>query len=1077
MKEQNIAAITAAIDKLRGLSQVSIQSHWRYYADDLPMAETSYDRWSQWATVSLNENNHITWPAGSQVLWLAQDLAIPSRQRGYPLDGLTLRLALTWWADAAEIFVNGKLVQSGDLFDSSVRVLLSRNVTPGDRFSVALRLVSPGHDDGALVRSLLLYEATNSIEPGFVADEIAVLQRYLERFAPEKLAILAAAVAQIDWLGVADAGRFGRSLSTLRQKLLSLLSDLDRGKIFLLGHAHLDLAWLWPVEETWSVAQNTFASVLKLQPIFPDLTFCHSTPALYSWIEEHRPDLFASIQQQVRNGRWEIVGGMWVEPELNVLNGESIVRQVLYGQRYVEAKFGIFNKVAWLPDSFGFCWQLPQILFLGGIEYFVTQKLRWNDTTEFPYDLFWWQAPDGSQILSLMSAIIGEGFDPVKMACYAIDFTAKTGLADALWLMGVGDHGGGPTRDLLEIAQRWQQSQSFPNLEFTTAIAYLSAVKETDNIPVWNDELYLEFHRGCYTTHADQKRYHRRCEDLLYQAELYASIAAMVADVKYPQTQLESAWKKVLFNQFHDILPGSSIRQVYVDADRAWQEVKAVGTEIVQESLGAIASPITLPPAPQANAKPIIIFNPLNWPRSEVVAFSLPKNINYGNIYDILGQEIPVQIQGDSIIFFAQDIPSVGYRIFWFVPQAAQAAHPEARALKRVRKRIPEHARPSACGEESREHFVTVAPPFRVGADVGVDVGQRGDFVLENAALRVVVDPETGDLSSIFDKISEREILKGHGNQLQAFQDIGQYWDAWNIDPLYAQHPLPGTELKSIVWQAHGEVQQGVRVVRQLGQSEFVQDYILDARSPLLKITTKVNWQERHVLVKAAFPLNLEADYATYEIPCGHIRRPTKPETPREKAKWEVPALRWADLGDDAYGVSLLNDCKYGYDAHSDCLRLTLLRGSTWPDPEADRGYHEFTYAIYPHAGNWRSAGTVRRGYELNLPLQVMLLPASDSASEKKLPAVGQFLDLQAENLVLMAFKRSEDNPGQWIIRCYECHGEDADLVLSSDLDLEIVQPVDLLERPVQLPSLAADGKMAIGPGKIVSFAVKKGRE
>lgn len=1031
MTEPNYAAITAAIHKLRQLSQVSIQGHWRYYADDLPMAETSRDRWSQWATVSLNEKNNITWSAGSRVLWLAQDLVIPSHLQGYPLDGLTMRLALTWWADAAQIFLNGKLVQCGDLFDSSVRVLLSRNVTPGDRFSVALRLVSPGHDEGALVRSQLLFEAINSIEPGFVADEIAVLQRYLERFAPEKLAILAAAVAQIDWLGVSDARQFGIAISSLRQNLRGLFSDLDRGKIYLLGHAHLDLAWLWPVEETRSVAQNTFASVLKLQQEFPDLTFCHSTPALYSWIEADRPDMFAAIQEEVRNGRWEIVGGMWVEPELNLLNGESLVRQVLYGQRYVEEKFGSLNKVAWLPDSFGFCWQLPQILKQGGIEYFVTQKLRWNDTTAFPYDLFWWQAPDGSQILSLMSANIGEGFDPVKMACYATDFTAKTGLPDALWLMGVGDHGGGPTRDMLEITQRWQQSQIFPHLDFTTAISYLSAVKETENIPLWNDELYLEFHRGCYTTHADQKRYHRRCEDLLYQAELYASIAAIVAEVKYPQTELEGAWKKVLFNQFHDILPGTSIHQVYVDADRAWQEVTAVGKEIVRQSLEAIACQITLPPGPQINAQPIIIFNPLNWPRSEVVAVSVPKEID-GNIYDILGQEITVQPQGDSIIFIAQDIPSVGYRIFWFVPQPAQAG------------------------------FVTVAPLFRVG----------GDFVLENAALRVVVDPETGDLSSIFDKIAEREILKGNGNQLQAFQDRGQYWDAWNIDPQYAQHPLPGTELKSIVWVARGEVQQRVRVVRQLGQSEFVQDYILEARSPLLKITTKVDWQERHVLVKAAFPLNLEADYATYEIPCGHIRRPTKPQTAREKAKWEVPALRWADLGDDAYGVSLLNDCKYGYDARSDCLRLTLLRGSTWPDPEADRGGHEFTYAIYPHAGNWQSAGTVRRGYELNLPLQIML-PPTDSANEKKLPAVGQFLDLQAENLVLMACKQSEDHPENWIIRCYECHGEDADLLLSSDLDLEIVQPVDLLERPVQLPE-AADGKRAIGPSKIVSLAVKK---
>jgi alpha-mannosidase len=308
---------------------------------------------------------------------------------------------------------------------------------------------------------------------------------------------------------------------------------------------------------------------------------------------------------------------------------------------------------------------------------------------------------------------------------------------------------------------------------------------------------------------------------------------------------------------------------------------------------------------------------------------------------------------------------------------------------------------------------------------------------------------------------------------LQAFEDSGQYWDAWNIDPNYAQRPLPPTLLKSIEWIERGIVRSRLCVVRQLGQSQFHQEYVLEAESPILKIVTTVDWQERHVLVKAAFPLNLEADYATYEIPCGAIQRPTRPKTPAEQAKWEVPALRWADLSEGDYGVSLLNDCKYGYDAQPSVLRLTLLRSPNWPDPEADRGIHHFTYALYPHSDSWHSAGTVRRAYELNLPLQVLNNPSVGRYGSTLLQPIGQLLNLQAENLILMALKPSEDDANQWILRCYECYGELAELALKSNLDLAIAQPVNLLEQPVQLPEQSSNQQaFQIQPWKIASFTL-----
>ncbi|WP_293035920.1 alpha-mannosidase [Moorena sp. SIO1F2] len=1180
-----IDGINHAIAKLRALTQTNVQQGWRYCKEDIPYpVATQPECWNNWSIAQRNDKDYITWSAGRQVIWLSQRFLVPQDLQRYPLAGLGLRLVLTWWAESAQIFVNGQLVQEGDLFDSSTRMLLNPAVVPGEEFAVALRLVSPGHDIGGLMRSQILYEATNDIDPGFVADELTVLQKYSASFEPEQLGTLAKAVAEIDWEMVSQPTEFMRSLTRLRQQLSTIENSNFRiqnsqNSIQMLGHAHLDLAWLWPVSETWDVAVRTFESVLKLQQEFPDFTFCHTTPALYAWIEQHRPDLFKRIKQQVAAGRWEIVGGMWVEPELNLIDGESIVRQILYGQRYVQKTFGQLTTVAWVTDSFGFCWQLPQLLKQGGIDYFVTQKLHWNDTTKFPYGAFWWQSPDGSQIFSLMSPPNVAGVmdtNPITMASYAIDWEIQTSLKEAFWLPGVGDHGGGPTRDMLQVARRWQKSPFFPKLEFTTASDYLLFAKRgllakvsglkvsrlkvsrlfafaqrrlcrkrgllakvagcienlsvgsvgeeeirtedsgggkgqsqtTKEIPVWNDELYLEFHRGCYTTHADQKRYLRRCEGLLYQAELFAALKTIATGQGYPKTELEEAWKKVLFNQFHDILPGTSIPEVFVEANQAWQEVEEVTGEILEESLNAIASKITLPPPPKPHAQAIIVFNPLNWQRSEVIAISLaislPVSIPVGSIewevYDCFGEKIVSQVKHDQaqhiqnhdnnndnlsysqieLLFLASNIPSVGYRVFWL---CSNTEHLKLELRPDSRFPIP----------DSRFPIPDSRFPFPSWEGLGVGSNPRfpipdsqlpiEDFVLENQYLRVVVDPETGDLSSVFDQVNQREVLSGPGNQLQAFEDSGQYWDAWNIDPNYADHPLPSTELIGIEWIETGVLRQRLRVVRRLMRSQFCQDYILSAESPVLKIATTVDWQERHVLVKAAFPLAIDADYVSYEMPCGVIQRSTRPQTPAEQAKWEVPALRWADLSDQTYGVSLLNDCKYGYDAQASQLRLTLLRSPTWPDPEADQGIHQFTYALYPHQGNWRSADTVKLAYQLNLPfLGLLWSPANSSIfsnnvsnnSRPSLPSTGQLLNLSAKTLILMALKQSEDIPDQWILRCYESHGESANLSLVSDLGLKVVHPVDLLERPVSLSEASADGKVVkIEPWKITSLAVK----
>ena len=1104
----NTKIVSDAIDKLRSYSQVNVFSEWRFCTDDLDIQNLTASQINDWDVTQPDDKGHISWTGCRKVLWLGQYIVIPTDIQGYEITNVSARLALIWWADNAQVYVNGNLAAEGDLFDFSPRVLLSPEVKAGDEFTMAVRLVSPGHCDGALMHSHLIYESTDSNlpEPGFVADELAVIQKYLEAFSPEKLGVLAAIVKDIK-IGTSKP-EIDRSLSTLRDRLTEAKIFQPQSKIYLLGHAHLDMAWLWPVSETWKAAQNTFESVLKLQADFSELIFCHSTPALYAWVEKYRPDLFEHIQAAIEAGIWEVIGSFWIEPELNLISGESIVRQLLYGQRYALDKFGKLSTVVWVPDSFGFCWTLPQFLKQGGVEYFVTQKLRWNDTTKFPHGCFWWRSPDGSQVLSLMSAPIGEGIDPVKMAGYDCEWQTKTGFTSSLWLAGVGDHGGGPTRDMLEIARRWQNSPFFPELEFTTAEQYLQEVTPTQQLStnkngtenlsfsllhIWDDELYLEFHRGCYTSHADQKRWNRHSENLLYQAELFAAFATITTGTKYPKTEIESAWKQVLFNQFHDILPGSSITQVYEDALPEWQEVERVGTEILQQSLNAIASQINIPEPPHPQSLPVVVFNSLNWERSEVITLSLrlgeqEKSQIYWQVVDTNGETQPYQIGEDGkLLFLARNIPSVGYRLFWLSPLDAKK-------------------------DNKTPYYENTKTEFSEQAGFSTP-----NLTLENEYLRALVDEETGNLSSVFDKRSQREIISnGGGNELQAFQDSGQYWDAWNIDPNYQNHPLPSAALKCIEVMERGSVQTRIRVIKTIGKSEFCCDYILQAASPILKIATTVDWQESHVLVKAAFPLNIETEFATYEIPCGAIRRTTKPQTSAEKSKWEVPALRWADLttevplGDkliqNSYGVSLLNDSKYGYDSQPNQLRLTLLRSPTWPDTEADKGKHEFTYGLYPHAGSWQTAQTVRRGYELNVPLESTMPTLHDSYGEcyanekacggresllfkndiveggtvsyanaqKSLSPIGKFLDLSANNLILMALKQAETDPQQWILRCYECQGEVAKLSLQSDLGLKLGDSVDLLEYPLyELENSSTRQSKNIQPWKILSFSIK----
>lgn len=1044
-----------SIDQLRQLSQKNILSQWQLVNQEEEFSGLlNPTLLSGGKPVELNAKNQIIWPKGKQIIWLYQSLVIPETLDGYSMAGLSLKLALTWWAENVQIFVNGKLVQSGDLFDSSPRVLITPESKIGESFHLALRLVSPGHDQGALMRSLLIYESTDSakIEPGFIADAVEVAAKICCRLHPQNLEKLNSALEQINWEAFSQAESFNLSLLSCYQALANL-SITKKLHLFLLGHAHLDLAWLWPTSETWQVAQNTFESALNLSQDFPYLTFCHTTPALYEWIEEHRPDLFSKIQTQVKTGNWEIVGGMWVEPELNVIGGESIARQILYGQRYFKEKFGHYSAIAWLPDTFGFCATLPQFLRQGQIQYFVTQKLRWNDSTQFPHGFFQWQAPDGTQILSFMSAPIGEGFDPLKITQYALDWQQQTGSDSAFWLLGVGDHGGGPTRDMLEIADRWQKSPVFPNVQFVKAGDYLKGLESELNpqtLPVWQDELYLEFHRGCYTTHADQKRLNRQCEILLYQVEVLSCLTAVLAEKAYPQVEIEKLWKQVLFNQFHDILPGTSIPEVFHEANLRWQQVLEQGQQLREEALDTIASRLTLPPFPHPQALPLLLWNPLPWERSQVLSVQLPETHSW-QILTLQGIELSSFWGEDGKTkFVVEGVPGMGYTVVWAVPAEAESIETALIASEEGEKKIQKEQHTSRNVQQK-------------GDFCQINSLDPKDWILDNHLLRVEINPETGEIAQCFDYSMQQDILtKPQGNQLQFFQDQGQYWDAWNIDPNYPDYPLSPAQLIDIKWLECSPVRQAIQTTLKFNQSTFWQTYELTAQSPYLAIHTQVDWQEKHTLVKAAFPLTIQSNFATYEIPCGAIARPTHPQTPQEKAKWEVPALSWADLSDGNGGVSLINNCKYGYDCQGSQLRLTLLRSPQWPHENADMGRHEFSYALYPHGGSWQKAATPRQSAEFNQPIAVKILSTLPKTSQ--LPAQFKFLQLDSVNLMITALKKAEEGE-DFILRCYESGGEEASVHVTSEGQWHLHPSLDLLETPQ-----TTDTSLTLTPWQLATF-------
>ena len=792
---------------------------------------------------------------------------------------------------------------------------------------------------------------------------------------------------------------------------------------------------------------------------YPDYTYTQSAAQYNAWVADNYPEMNEQIKQRIKEGRWEVVGGMWIEPDLNLPDGESTARSLLIGKRWYQENYGVDVRIGWNPDSFGYNWQLPQIYKKSGVDYFVTQKMAWSDTNKLPLKLFWWESPDGSKVLTYFPHdYANDNLNPVRLSAdlkQAREYAP--GMTEMMDLYGIGDHGGGPTRAILDEGVHWSAGDKVvPNMKFGTAQSYFSSVETKiapdsttwtyDSIakgyhtpdpvagqiaiPTWNDELYLEYHRGVYTTQAAHKRNLREAPEWTLNAEKVASLAWLDGD-SYPNNRLTDAWKKITFNDFHDLAAGSGIGVIYKDAQKDFDVVHLETNAISTKALATLEARVNT----NGTGVPVLVFNPLAWDRSGLVTVKvqLPEPAETVSVLDAENRVLPSQVlsldaqtHSFRLLVDVRNAPSLGYEVLRVVP-----------------------------GKR----------PFT--SDL-----QASGLTLENAALRVTVDKTTGCITSLFDKKTGFESLAAGscGNELQLFHDLPKDYDAWNIDPgTLDKPPVKLDSADSVELVEHGPLRASIRVTHHTQDSKFSQDIILTEASDEVVVRNDVDWHETHQLLKVAFPLAASSAKATYEIPYGTIERPTTRNNSWEQARFEVPAQRWADLGDGQHGFSLINDSKYGYDARDNVLRLTLLRSPTWPDPNADRGRQRFSYALYPHSGDWKQALSVRHGFEFNYRLSATQV--DHHAGE--MAARHSFVSVEPENVVMTAMKKAEDS-NALVFHLYEWAGKSGNIEISLPPGATAATETNLMEQPQGSPLSVTGDKVTVPvhPYEIVAVRV-----
>lgn len=983
-----------------------------------------------------------TWKGRDLYLWMQKEVDIPSNWENKTVVGI-FDFGETGAGNNSGFeslfYLNDKPYQGVD--SNHKEVFLPKDIN-GTRVELIFRLWTglegggiPREQEHRINRAQLAWLDEKVDDLFYNASVILETIGELDEYSPDKVhltKILNNAFKLIDWayLGNED---FYNSLHEASDYLNKEIDKIDKHSVVnvtCIGHTHIDVAWLWRLKHTREKCARSFSTVLRLMERYPEYIFLQTQPQLYEYVKNDYPELYEAIKQKVKDGKWEVDGGMWLEADCNIPSGESLVRQILVGSRFIKEEFNKDVEYLWLPDVFGYSWALPQILKKSGIDMFMTTKISWNQYNRMPHDTFKWRGIDGSEILTHFITTPEPWSQPGSwFYTYNGRLTPKTvkGVWDAytdkgitndlLVSYGFGDGGGGVNREMLEYRKRLDKMPGLPNVKTGKASEYFRCLKEKvekteEYVHTWDGELYLEYHRGTYTSQAYTKMMNRKLELLYRETEWLSTVACLTNNdwSLYANNEITKGWKTILRNQFHDIIPGSSITEVYEDAKQEYKEAEDIALDI-QNKLEEIYI--------NKDEHTWTIVNNSNWERTESINIKCDED---GSFYDEDGNKLKYQRNKDEYTVEIKDIPALGY--------------------KRIILKVD-------------------------------DVQDYNNSVFEYCDGKISTPKydiewnEYGQLTSIYDKENKREVLaKGErGNVLQMFEDKPMAHEAWDIDIFYQEKMREVKDLQSVELIEDGNIKAVIRFKYKYMNTTISQDMIVYANSNRIDFKTNVDWREKKQLLKVAFVVDIRSTMATYDVQFGNVKRPTHWNTSWDRARFESVAQQWVDLSERNYGVSLLNNCKYGHDIKDNVMRLTLLKSATHPDPVQDQGEQNFTYSLLPHSGDFIDGNTVKHAYELNQPLK--FIKGMLKSEVKK-----QLFKFNDANILVDAIKKAEDED-MIIIRFHDYSGSRQNVSIDSDYEITGWMETNLMEKPIENLRNENSINVVVNPYEIKTLMIK----
>ena len=986
--------------------QVAIPSYKMIRTDERCLDVNNLDT-SSWTEIT----NQELWGGHREYYWFETVVTIPEE-----FDGECVVYELKtgkegeWDATNPQfsIFVNGVRVQGLDV--NHREIILAEPAKAGDTYRIVLSAFT-GDQNFSLKMNSSLKVLDRKTEKYYYDLEVPYQSaRLLNTEDQAYITIIQALNESLNLLDMRKEGskEYYQSLEKAQEYITKEFYEkyCDGEKspiIYCVGHTHIDCAWLWTLRVTEDKAVRSFSTVLELMKEYPEYVFMSSQPQLYKYVKKNAPDVYEQIKERVKEGRWEPEGGMWVEADCNLTSGESLVRQFLFGKRFFKEEFGVDNKILWLPDVFGYSAAMPQILKKCGIDYFMTTKLAWNEFNKVPYDTMNWEGIDGSEVFTHMITTLGVGQPETSF------FTTYNGMLhpdaimggwdryqnkdinnDILISYGYGDGGGGPTRRMLETSKRMEKGiKGVPKVRQAFARTYFDElhekVKDSKRLPTWIGELYFEFHRGTYTSMARNKRGNRKSEYAMMELELL-SVLAENAGKAYPTEELNRMWEMILTNQFHDILPGSSIHEVYEQTKKEYAEIAETSAKLIGERMEALCG---------TKDESVTVWNTLGHRRNDVVVLgeTAAEAMTDGTtVY-------PVQQTKDGAIVYAENLPSKGYQVLR--PTSGAAAE----------------------------------TPFAV-----TEAGEG--YTLETPFYTIQIDAN-GEFTSLFDKENDREVLQSGttGNELRIYEDKPLQYSAWNLDIFHTEKSWKVEGVRRMEWTENGPVRATLEIEREVMDTVIRQQIHFYAKDRRIDFETYVDWKFAEHVLKVHFPVDVHSDEATFDIQFGNVTRKLHTNTSWDQARFEVCGHKWADISEGSYGVSLMNDCKYGYSMKDRVMTQTLIKSGTEPNLTADQEEHFFTYSLYPHAGTWREAGTEQEALNLNVPAKAVAGAAEKDRME--------FLSVDKRDVVLETVKKAEDGDGV-IVRLYEVENARTKVTLHCAEAIASAEETDLLENPIE---------------------------